>query len=686
MKQFSNTDSEFSGKHYAMFKKGLLLSSILILLAFFMPTSVCAANEGNKTPIQQTVTTTEANIKQFNSSLAAALASIGATPATLQIDTGINLPASVTVPATLTLRFTNSGQINIAEGQTLTMLGTLDARQFPIFTGNGEVQFTGKYPPAFYPEWWGAVGNGTTDDHQAFSRMLAAMKAGSEAGALPGGGRIELQGGKSYYLASTLEIQRNIHLTTAAGWGSSALKFAPDKTGLILHSLSSKTGAYVVANGRALNSVIENIALIAVPTVTTPTTVTVSGNKVTWTAGTKFDVTAPVQDGNTIYINGHDYQLEGIANPTSIILKSNWPVLLDAAGGTNIVTNIGYQNITPDWVGAILQLGGVNYTITAVTPLNNLYGYGATMTLSGTPAPFRGTGKISSGFSRTLTNLPARMNIYHGIDLRATVVLRNITINYFHGNGVNANSTQTPSFNLGAEPNTNNVKLERVWTEFNSGNGIYMKGVNANNGVIENCSATNNHGFGIFENSFLGNNYIGNHLSSNYLGGYYSTQGGNNVSTFFGNYAEGDQPPNAFGNLTHMAGGNYANGIDTSVESPRVVGVSNASDSYLTHGGLSRGNIGEPVKLLTHADNTGMASNAFSYYLADTSGGGLNYNLPPPFAENLGRVYTFKKTDGAAAFTLYATGGATIDGAGTLTVGSTAVRLIYYNTNKWATL
>lgn len=102
-------------------------------------------------------------------SLSAAITAIGSTPGILHITSGTwPVSANLTVPATLTLK-ADGGILAVATGVTLTVNGPLDAGASQVFscTGTGTVAFAkvGKV----YPEWFGAAGDGTTDDTAALN-------------------------------------------------------------------------------------------------------------------------------------------------------------------------------------------------------------------------------------------------------------------------------------------------------------------------------------------------------------------------------------------------------------------------------------------------------------------------------------------------------------------------------------
>lgn len=118
--------------------------------------------------------------------LAAAVTAIGATPATLVIDSHKTVSANLSIPSTLTLRFTNGAQIQPASGITVTILSPTDG--FPkrqIFGGAGTVNFTGSTRASeIYAEWWGANADDATNSTSAFQKAILA--GGKQFVNLPG--------------------------------------------------------------------------------------------------------------------------------------------------------------------------------------------------------------------------------------------------------------------------------------------------------------------------------------------------------------------------------------------------------------------------------------------------------------------------------------------------------------------
>jgi len=95
-----------------------------------------------------------------------AIAAIGATQATLGIDVPLAVAANITVPANVTLFFTEGGSLVIANAVTVRINGDIQAGDCQIFSwvGTGRVVFGAGAILEVYPEWFGAVGNGVADD------------------------------------------------------------------------------------------------------------------------------------------------------------------------------------------------------------------------------------------------------------------------------------------------------------------------------------------------------------------------------------------------------------------------------------------------------------------------------------------------------------------------------------------
>jgi Pectate lyase superfamily protein len=129
------------------------------------------------------------NDSLYNGDLATAITAIGSAKTVLSIPAG-NWPvaANLTVPANLTLKLTHGAVLTIATTKTLTINGPLDAGLYPVFscTGTGKVTFGPGSVQAALPQWFGATGDGTTDDTAALNATVAAVPVGGVIHLIPG--------------------------------------------------------------------------------------------------------------------------------------------------------------------------------------------------------------------------------------------------------------------------------------------------------------------------------------------------------------------------------------------------------------------------------------------------------------------------------------------------------------------
>ena len=103
---------------------------------------------------------------------ATAVSTIGATETSLIISTSEAVTGNVTVPATLELVFRQGGELNISGAIVVTVNGPIASGLFQIFTGAGTVVFGNGYFHEAYPQWWGATGDGVTDDTAAMQAWV----------------------------------------------------------------------------------------------------------------------------------------------------------------------------------------------------------------------------------------------------------------------------------------------------------------------------------------------------------------------------------------------------------------------------------------------------------------------------------------------------------------------------------
>lgn len=111
------------------------------------------------------------HLGNYGNSLATAVASIGASARLLFVLVPTTVSANVIVPSNITLVVLQSGLITVNTGITLTIQGGLVAGFYQLFTGAGTVLGTPRIPCAV-AEWFGALGDGTTYDDEAWQKTV----------------------------------------------------------------------------------------------------------------------------------------------------------------------------------------------------------------------------------------------------------------------------------------------------------------------------------------------------------------------------------------------------------------------------------------------------------------------------------------------------------------------------------
>lgn len=96
--------------------------------------------------------------------LADAIAAVGSTDKTIVISDGQAVISNLVIPVNVTLEFLCGGMLNPATGITVTVNGKVNAGLYQIFGGNGDIVFGGDNIDKVFVQWFGATGDGTTDD------------------------------------------------------------------------------------------------------------------------------------------------------------------------------------------------------------------------------------------------------------------------------------------------------------------------------------------------------------------------------------------------------------------------------------------------------------------------------------------------------------------------------------------
>lgn len=126
--------------------------------------------------------------------------------------------SSITFDLDVTLAFENGGRISMASATTATIRGSVSAAPVHIFAGVGNVVFgadgwesQGARVDRVYPQWWGALADGATDDLAAIDKAVLAL--------------VDRGGGQVYFVPGTYMITDAIHIRNnteyvGASWDS----------------------------------------------------------------------------------------------------------------------------------------------------------------------------------------------------------------------------------------------------------------------------------------------------------------------------------------------------------------------------------------------------------------------------------------------------------------------------------
>ena len=115
----------------------------------------------------------------YGPTLQDAIDTIDTDTATLHVPVGTHsIAADLAVPANIALKPVRGAIFAVATTKTLTIIGPLEAGPYQIFscTGTGKVALSPGSTRIAYPEWWGAKGDGSTDDSAALQAALTAME------------------------------------------------------------------------------------------------------------------------------------------------------------------------------------------------------------------------------------------------------------------------------------------------------------------------------------------------------------------------------------------------------------------------------------------------------------------------------------------------------------------------------
>lgn len=143
-------------------------------------------------------------------SIEAAISAAGKKESILRISKQLPIKSNLSVPEHIHLQFHEGGILTINPWVSVTIKGTLQAGLFQIFAGSGSVDITSDALSKVYPQWWGAKGDGVTNDTQAVQQSINTIARAKK-------GNVVFV--KGTYLVDTIVLNSNVTIT-GQGWNS----------------------------------------------------------------------------------------------------------------------------------------------------------------------------------------------------------------------------------------------------------------------------------------------------------------------------------------------------------------------------------------------------------------------------------------------------------------------------------
>lgn len=514
----------------------------------------------------------------FANDLEAAITAIGADVAELLIDDETDVSTAVVIPANIYLTAKN-GVLN-NDGGTIEFEGvgiSKSVGRVELFRGfdEGDVRWTGLYPDEFYPEWFGAVADDTTDDLEAFNNLFASMRSPSTDYNRVRGGTVILAPTK-YYLSDTLRITRTLTMRGTGGGDrysvGTAFRFPKNVQGVTTEGYATIDGTNPGSDPDRLAitayfSVLENFAIYGDPDSDNNVVVDTSGLTVTLkntgaiqkvsTEGSNDGTVTALTPGCTITINNMQYVV-GRGIETGDTGTTTFPVekpriYVECTGDDRAYVNALVHG--DDWVGLTMRINAVDYTVSAFDYNGGLPYF----TLDATVPAYNGTATVP--VLPTLSNVSARLNIYHGFNPKELFRIEGLRIYGFAGNCININSRQRPTYYVGSEPNLNLSIIRSVTGERSKGSGICIYGSNTQPIQIDSPTLEYNNGAGIFEYGSSGVVVTSAHAAYNTQGSY-SMLGYSANNLLLLPYTEGGMPGVLLGQYTTVIAPIFGSPVD----------------------------------------------------------------------------------------------------------------------------
>lgn len=164
------------------------------------------------------------------------------------------------------------------------------------------------------------------------------------------------------------------------------------------------------------------------------------------------------------------------------------------------------------------------------------------------------------GLNAITTPIQATVNRYAGIDIigGSHIKVDNVRVQEFKGDGVRVDTDQ---YQHVFSDTANFTSLNNLHVDNNASNGLHFEGSDSNAGIVTNFFAILNGGYGIYDNSYLGNTYNAGEISDNRNGTVFTKKDSTNESIFTGLYTEAGVTGMNLGKGNIFLGGNNGTGF-----------------------------------------------------------------------------------------------------------------------------
>lgn len=357
----------------------------------------------------------------YDNNLSSAVEKIGSTERVrLQVGTVATLSGNTAIPANISLIIADGGSINI-DRYMLTINGAFSARPSKVFYGEGNVRFVPASIAEAIPEWWGAKGDGVTDDTAAINKAIAAFPT------------VKLANKKTYILGSVTRgtsylenvMLKALNGMTLRGEGPDSVLKRKDH---MMDQSDDQLNAHMIGGSNLSNITIENIRFEE------------NGNKNLTPAGKiRNGMAVLILNGENVTIrNSWFYNSAGTNSVTLngtgkgvLIEKNYWSV-----GGHGIpgnVNNTDFSFVYSEWTDTKI----LNNTI-AQYPGNNRFSggieiHGSNSVAQGNKISYCEPGIWIASMPNSIENITVSGNTiensHRGIAFWRGKTLRNVTIN-----------------------------------------------------------------------------------------------------------------------------------------------------------------------------------------------------------------------------------------------------------------